>query len=364
MSTLAKCRPWLSADVENNHSWIHYISDNAIDDIDRALQKAKSTSKPLLELTPDDFPLSGAGLEEIQAAYASTQHGWGFCLLKGFPVERYSVEDIKTLYWGLGLHAGVARTQNKTSDIMTSVKDTGGQYKVKGGRGYNTNAGLDFHVDFCDVVSLLCIHPAKAGGTSLITSSLAIHDELKRTRPDLEAALHKPFFFSLQGAGADDEPNIYPCPLYGEAQGYPAFRTNRKNIAAAQEYFEEVPRLAADQVEVLDWLDEALRDPKFCFSMNIEKGDMQLLNNYTVVHSRTDFEDYEDDARKRHLLRLWMTIPGSQPLPDSWRDAFKDTRAGAVRGGNRGKCIESDFLDYERRQAHYHGMHNIFSDYR
>lgn len=360
MSHLTQCSPWLSRDVENDTSWIRFLSDAAIADIDSALQHAKSTLKSLLSLTPDDFPLNGAGREEVLAAYASTQQGWGFCLLKGLPVERYSVEDIKMLYWGLGLHAGVARTQNKQSHIMTSVKDTGGQYKINGGRGYNTNAGLDFHVDFCDVVSLLCIHPAKSGGTSLITSSLAIHDELKRTRPDLEAALHKPFYFSLQGAGSDDEPNIYPCPLYGEAQGYPAFRTNRKNITAAQEYFDEVPRLEPDQIEVLDWLDNKLKDPKFCFSMNIEKGDMQLLNNYTVVHSRTDFEDYEDEQRKRHLLRLWMTIPGSQPLPDTWREAFKDTRAGAVRGGNRGKCITDDFLAYEQRQANYHKMYNIF----
>ncbi|KAA0012923.1 TauD/TfdA family dioxygenase [Billgrantia pellis] len=361
MNQIAQCRSWLSRDVERDTSWVRFLSDAAIEDIDSALQHAKSTSKPLLSLTPNDFPLAQAGLEEIQAAYASTQQGWGFCLLKGFPVERYSVDEIKTLYWGIGLHVGVARTQNKNSDIMTSVKDTGGQYKVNGGRGYNTNAGLDFHVDFCDVVSLLCIHPAKSGGTSLITSSLAIYEELKRTRPDLEAALQKPFYFSLQGAGANDEPNIYPCPLYGESQGYPAFRTNRKNITAAQEYFDDVPRLEDDQIEVLDWLDEMLKEPRFCFSMNIEKGDIQLLNNYTVVHSRTDFEDYEEEFRKRHLLRLWMTIPGSQPLPDTWRMAFKDIRAGAVRGGNRGKGITDDFLAYERRQANYHHMHNIFS---
>ncbi|WP_445158400.1 TauD/TfdA family dioxygenase [Halomonas sp. E14] len=361
MSNLTKCRPWLSHDVERDTSWIRYLSQAAIDDIDRALRHAVTTRKSLIALAPDDFPLGKAGFEEITSAYASTQQGWGFCLLKGLPVERYSVEEIKTLYWGLGLHVGVARTQNKHSDIMTSVKDTGGQYKVNGGRGYNTNAGLDFHVDFCDVVSLLCIHPAKAGGTSLITSSLAIHDELMRTHPELEAALRKPFYFSLQGAGSDDEPNVYPCPLFGEAQGYPAFRTNRKNITAAQEYFDDVPRLEQDQIEALDWLDEKLKDPRYCFSMNIEKGDIQLLNNFTVVHSRTDFEDHEDEARKRHLLRLWMSIPGSQPLPESWKAAFKDTRAGAVRGGNRGKHITADFLAYERRQARYHQMHNVFS---
>lgn len=362
MSSHSFCIPWLSADVEENRSWVRRLSEDAVAEIGKALRKAQQSEKDLLDLRVGDFPLTGAGLEEILGAFNSTQLGWGFCLLKGFPVERYSVDEIKTLYWGLSLHVGVARTQSKNSDIMTSVKDAGGQYKVDGGRGYNTNAGLDFHVDFCDVVSLLCIQPAKAGGTSLITSSLAIHEELIRTRPELEAAMRKPFYFSLQGAGADDEPNVYPCPLFGESQGYTAFRTNRKNINAAQEFFEDVPRLDDDQLELLDWLDDKLRDPKFCFSMDIEKGDIQLLNNYTVVHSRTNFEDYSDEPRKRHLLRLWMSIPNSQPLPDTWRYAFKDVRAGAVRGGNRGKMITQPFLDYERRQARYHNMHNVYSD--
>ncbi|MFP1677876.1 TauD/TfdA family dioxygenase [Alloalcanivorax sp. C16-2] len=361
MNRKTQCRPWLADDVRNDRSWIRPLDPTLGDDLDRALQHADETGKAMLDWTPDDFPLREHARAFFKNAFDSTQRDWGFCLIRGMPVERWSVEEARRIYWGLGLHIGVCRTQNRASDIMTSVKDASGSYKVNGGRGYNTNAGLDFHVDFCDVVSLLCLHPAKAGGTSLITSSLAVIDEIRRTRPDLEDALRTPFYFSLQGAGADDEPPVYPCPLYGEKDGFPAFRTNRKNITAAQEYFEQVPRLTDQQVEVLDLLDTLLPDPRFCFSMNIEKGDMQLLNNYTVVHSRTDFEDFEEEEKKRHMLRLWMTLPNSQPLPDDWVAAFKDTRPGSVRGGNRGKHITETFLDYERRQARYHGMRNVFS---
>ena len=361
MTEQQKCRPWLAGDVANTTSWMRPLDQRVIDELGSALDVAKRAGKPLLEMTPEDFPLGEHARNAFKAAFDSTQTDWGFCLIKGLPVEQWTVEEAQMLYWGLGLHMGVARTQNKTSNIMTSVKDAGGSYKVDGGRGYNTNAGLDFHVDFCDVVSLMCLHPAKKGGTSLITSSLAIYEEIMRTRPDLDEAIRTPFYFSLQGAGSDDEPPVYPCPIYGETEGYPAFRTNRKNITAAQDYFDHIPPLTGKQVEVLDYLDELLPDPKFCFSMEIEKGDMQLLNNYTVVHSRTDFEDFEDEAKKRHLLRLWMTIPNSQPLPPNWIDAFKDVRPGAVRGGNRGKCITEEFLDYERRQAKYHNMHNVFS---
>ncbi|GGJ85687.1 TauD/TfdA family dioxygenase [Pseudomonas matsuisoli] len=361
MSQQQKCRPWVAEEVANDSSWIRPLDPAIADDLDAALRHAIESGKPLLEMTTSDFPIGTRAYDAFRSAFDATQRDWGFCLIKGIPVERWSVDELQRLYWGIGLHMGVARTQNKTSDIMTSVKDAGGSYKVDGGRGYNTNAGLDFHVDFCDVVSLLCLHPAKSGGTSLITSSLAIHDEIMRTRPDLDEAIRSSFYFSLQGAGSDDEPGVYPCPIYGEVDGYRAFRTNRKNITAAQNYFEDVPRLTSQQIEVLDYLDELLSDPRFCYSMDIQKGDMQLLNNFTVVHSRTDFEDYEDESLKRHLLRLWLNVPNSQPLPGNWVSAFKDVRPGSVRGGNRGKNIGPEFLSYERRQASHHGMFNVFS---
>ena len=85
--------------------------------------------------------------------------------------------------------------------------------------------------------------------------------------------------------------------------------------------------------------------------MELEQGDMQLLNNYVTLHSRTPFEDHDEPDRKRHLFRLWLAVPGSQPLPDDWKEYYGDVRAGSVRGGVRGSAITQAFLDYERRQA-------------
>jgi alpha-ketoglutarate-dependent taurine dioxygenase len=38
----------------------------------------------------------------------------------------------------------------------------------------------------------------------------------------------------------------------------------------------------------------------------MQRGDMQFVNNRTVLHSRTAFQDHEEPRRRRHLLRLWM----------------------------------------------------------
>jgi hypothetical protein len=251
---------------------------------------------------------------------------------------------------------GVGRTQNRASQVMNDVRDEGGDYKVKGGRGYNTNAGLDFHQDSCDVVGLMCRRTAKSGGTSMVISSMALRNEVQRLRPDLIAVLQQPFFHSYQGTQDPSQPPFYRCPIFGNHPEFFVARSNRKNTDAAQRDFPEVPRLSALQTQALDLFDQLMPSPLLCYSMELERGDLQLLNSYVTLHSRTPFEDFEQADEKRHLLRLWLSIPSSQPLPAAFEEYFGDVRAGAVRGGVRGSAITPEFVAYERRQAAVMGM--------
>ncbi|GAA5234449.1 TauD/TfdA family dioxygenase [Verticiella sediminum] len=347
---------WLAGQAQQDNTWVQRLTPEAVAGFDTALAHAKASGRPLIELRQSDFPLPAASREALARAVAATQGPWGLCLLRGFPVDRWTEDDCRIAYWGMGLHMGVARTQNRASDIMNDVRDAGGTYKVTNGRGYNTNAALDFHTDSSDVVALLCRRTAKRGGESKVVSSRALHAAFVRRRPDLEPVLREPFFYSYQGAQDPAQPPYYSIPLLGAAEAPFAFRINRKNVVAAQRDFPEVPRLTARQLEALDLIDELLQDPELCFSMQLEQGDMQLLNNYTTVHSRTDFEDHEAFDLKRHLLRLWLAIPGSQRLPDDWGPYYGDSRPGSVRGGLRGSARTQAFERYEQEQAAVLGM--------
>ena len=61
--------------------------------------------------------------------------------------------------------------------------------------------------------------------------------------------------------------------------------------------------------------DTAMRDD-LVFRTMLEPGDLQLLNNRLVLHGRTRFEDFPELERKRHMLRLWLKMPGWAPWPD------------------------------------------------
>ena len=351
-------RGWTTEEARTDTSWVQHLSADEVAGFDAALAHAKATGKPWLEMTAEDFPLPEASRSALKRAFATAQGRWGLCLLKGFPVDRWSEDDAKLAYWGMGLHTGVARTQNPASQYMNDVRDEGAVYKAANGRsrGYNTKAGLDFHMDSGDIVGLLCRRTARTGGESMVASTIAVAEEVKRRRPDLYEVLKQPYYHHYQGSQDPVQPPYYVQPIIGSDPEHFCMRVNRKNIVAAERDFPEVARVSPEQWEALDLLEEVMADPKFCCSMRLEQGDLQLVNNYVIVHSRTPFEDFDEADRKRHLLRLWLAVPDSQPLPADWAEYFIDTRPGSVRGGLRGSHSTAEFAAYEERQAKALGM--------
>ncbi|KAJ7682844.1 hypothetical protein B0H17DRAFT_1075091 [Mycena rosella] len=343
---------WKAEDARRDRSWIQRLTPEEVEGFRAALGHARKKNKPLLEMEQRDFPLPDASRRALERAVRTTQNRWGMCLVQGFPTDEWNEAEMRLAYWGMGLYMGVARPQNRASEVINDVRDAGGSYKVKGGRGYNTSAGLDFHQDSCDVVALLCRRTAKSGGTSKVVSSIAVRDRIRELRPDLLPVLQDAgWFHSFQNTQDPAQPPFYRCPIFGAGDHPFCARTNRKNIVAAQADFPEVPRLTAQQQEALDLLDSIMPTDEYCYSMELERGDMQLLNSFVTLHSRTPFEDHAEADAKRHLMRLWMSIPTSQPLPPQWAEYWGDVRAGAVRGGVRGTAITPEFLAYEERQA-------------
>ncbi|KAF2727235.1 Clavaminate synthase-like protein [Polyplosphaeria fusca] len=357
MAPLEFPQAWKAEDVRRDSSWIQRLTLEEARGFSQALSHAKQAGKPLLAMEQADFPLPPASRQALQRALDATQGRWGMVLVKGFPTDDWSESDMRIAYWGMSLYMGVGRTQNRASEVINDVRDTGGSYYVKGGRGYNTNVQLDFHQDYSDVVALLCRRTAKSGGTSKVVSSLALRHAMQEQRPDLMPALQgNSWFHSFQGAQDPTQPPYYRCPIFGTGTKISIARTNRKDTTAAQRDFPEVPRMSAQQTEALNILDELQPSNEFCYSMELERGDLQLLNNFVIWHSRTSFEDYDEPDQKRHLMRLWMSTPNSPELPPQFEEFFGDTRPGSVRGGVRGGFIKPDFLEYEQRQAAAMGM--------
>jgi hypothetical protein len=166
----------------------------------------------------------------------------------------------------------------------------------------------------------------------MVASSVAIHNAILRERPDLSDVLYEPFIWSMQGQERAGEEPFYPQPIFTSHEGCFSCRYIRGQIKNGQR-FTAAPRLTSKQIEAMDMVDRLAADPAFHFVTNFQPGDLQLCNNHVVMHARTAFEDHPETERRRHLLRMWLSVPNSRPLSPLLGRIYKDRRPGSVRGG-------------------------------
>jgi hypothetical protein len=345
---------WSVADLEADRSWVFALDAGARARMHAAVRAARVPEKPLFEYRREDFDL-GPAWSVIAAALREAHHGRGLALVRGLPREDLSEPEFELMNWAIGLHAGVPRPQGKATQYISAVRDVGTNYRSATGRGYSSNASLDFHVDGADLATLTCYNKARRGGQSLITSAIAAHDRLAEEHPESCELLYGDFCFSRQGEEAPDEAPFYAQPIFAHLEGRLFAKWNRNRVQSAQQ-LPGVPPLSAPEREAMHRLDAILRRPDLVYTMYLEPGDLQIMNNHVILHSRTDFTDHEQPERKRLLCRLWLAPPDSVRLPDSWGHFYRRVEPGSVRGGILGHHHDEACRAFERRQAIAHGM--------
>ncbi len=322
---------WRGPDIAQSSEWIHQFSRDEIAEIDAAFRSAKARGLTLATLGKDDFPLPTVS-KRIAHARDYLENGRGLYQFRGIKVEGYSKDDLRMIYWGLGRHLGTAVSQSKDGDILGDVRNVGIDINKPNGRGYKSNQKLTFHTDSADVTGLFVLHVAMRGGLSMLASSVAVHNEIARTHPDLLDVLYQPFYWSWNQQEPDGGPPYYQQPIFSFHQGKFSCRYIRGQIRNAQLY-DGVPKLTPEQIAAMDLIDELANSPQFHFAYMFKPGDLQLLCNHTCFHARTAFEDYPEHYRRRHLLRMWLSVPNSRPLSPLMGTIYQDQRPGAVRGG-------------------------------
>jgi hypothetical protein len=317
---------WHAKDIDAHRTWVYDLTPTDVAELEAALAESKHQRVEVPAIRKEHFPLPA--LSRILSRFLTElEEGRGIVLVRGLPIDRYTKQDAGTIFWGLGAHLGRAVAQNAYGDVLGHVRDLGKDWtKDMSARGYQTTAHQPFHNDSCDVVGLFCLRTAKQGGLSSIVSSVAIHNEIVTRRPDLARVLYGTFYVDRRGEQAPGDPPYYLTSIFNYHKGRLFNRFNRMYIESAQR-FPEVPRLTAEQKEALDFFDALCMDERLRFDMDFRQGDMQFLNNYVTLHSRTGYEDFPEPDRKRHLLRLWLFTPGLADIPDALRMRYRDMDA-------------------------------------
>ncbi|CAF0761089.1 unnamed protein product [Adineta steineri] len=320
--------------MHRTEEWILQLSFIDIAELEAATESYITSKHNIAFTTAENFPLPTLS-SKLLTLRKELIHGRGFFLLRGLPVDKYSERQAGTMFYALGCHLGLPRSQNAMGHFLGHVRDLGMKSNDPKVRLYQTNERQTFHTDSSDVVGLLCLKTAKTGGTSLLVSASTIFNEMRAQRPDLLELLLQPIATDRRGEVPEGMLPYLLIPVFSFYEGYLTVFYQRQYIDSAQR-FEDAPRLTSKHIEALDMFDRLANDPKLTLSMNLEPGDMQFVYNHALLHDRTGFDDWDDPAQKRHLLRLWLSIPGDRPLPNIF-----STRFGTTEIGNRGGIFVS-----------------------
>jgi len=300
---------WRSSEIADRSRWQVELTPAEQDELDAGVRAAKATGKPMGALTAGDFPLPTLA-RRIDTWRDEIRNGRGFVVVRGVPVARWERADAERCFYAFGLHLGVPGAQNPKGELLGHVIDEGpaaGERKV---RAYRTASKISYHCDAADAVGLLCLRKACRGGESRIASSIAVYNELLARRPELVERLYAPFPLDAHGESGVDHVPIAPCRY--------AFGTLRtfwhSDYFRSSQAYPSAPRLSQRDHELLDTYDEIAGSPELYLDMELEPGDIQLLSNHAIIHARTSYEDHDDPALKRHLLRLWLSFPTPRSL--------------------------------------------------
>ena len=296
---------WVGADLAHENCWLHRLSAQQVAEIDAALAEVRRRNLSFPQFSAADFPLPTLQAELARHA-EELENGRGFVVLRGLPVERYSRDEINTIYYGLGLHLGQPVCQNPRGDLLGEVMNVG-DLKDKNTRVYQTNLYLPYHSDPSDVVGLLCVRKAPVGGVSSLISVATVYNRILRDHPEYLGLLYRPMYFAHL---CEDQPSL--SPIFSYHQDKLSCRYLRQYLELGHE-IRGLP-LSRVEVEALDLFDSLIHDPELRLDMLMEPGDLQFANNYAVLHSRNEFADHGVTERNRKMLRLWLKMPNARVL--------------------------------------------------
>lgn len=321
---------WSAQELGADPSWAHELTAPELAELDAAVRGALTRGLETLKFDRADFPLPTLA-PRLERMVHELEHGRGCVLIRGLDVAGRDEAWVKALYWGLGVHVGLPISQNAQGQLIGHVTDSGRDYMAKNVRGYTTRARLRPHCDPADTVGLLCWHPAKSGGESLMTSAVSIFNEILKTRPDLLVPLFNGFHFDLRGEGATDDPEettFHRVPVFSYHEGRLSARFNQKTIEDGQKKRGE-PLTDLEQ-EAVDLVGKLAMADGLRYDMTFRQGDVQILNNHSVMHSRNEFEDHPELERKRNLFRMWINLRSGRPLAPNFAERLNTGPRGGV----------------------------------
>src|SRR5262245_26269746 len=209
-------RAWRADTIDESAAWRYSLPAVFLAAVDEIMGQRPRRPEDITEV-PE--PMRSAGVGAMAPLRAALEDGRGFGIVGGIPPERYSGPELTVAYWLLGRFLGVPRAQNLQGALLYDVRDTGQDVRY-GARFSVTNAESTFHTDnsfgaeTVDIIGLLCVNPAKAGGLTQLVSAYSVHNELLAGSRENLATLQQPLHIERRAGYRPGEPPTARFPIF------------------------------------------------------------------------------------------------------------------------------------------------------
>ena len=282
---------WCSRDVTDAEKWTWHLSQDERAAIVDGAGRARAAERSTSTLTRDDFDLPELH-SGVSAWVESLREGRGFVAPRGLPRRRTVARGDGACLRGSRPRSSAppwVRTQMQRFSAMCATRVSRARIRVCGciGRGSaRTSTPTARTSSACSASS-----GAKSGGESRIASSLA-----STTRSSAAAQIYSrcstsPCTGTATTSSRRARPPSSRCPVLNDVAGSPRMFYIGWYIRDAQRH-PEVPRLTNFQTVAMDLIESIANDPAFYLEMDFEPGDIQLLANAKILHSREAYEDH------------------------------------------------------------------------
>ena len=258
----------------------------------------------------DDWKIDAELTPNAAGAVLDAVHDRGFALIESRPalLTEASINQRREELLAFGAALGTPIMQSPRRELVEDVKDF--SETERDDRGYRSRGELSAHSDPPTLVVLHCVQAAKSGGESAIVSVASIVERLMHDDPNLVDILQTDFpTWQVAGefARSEEGPGDTGRPVLTVHDGRfscVVYRPFIERAAAAS----GTP-LSPAQVVALDAWERASMSADLTLRFVMRPGQTLILHNRSVLHARTDYEDWPEINRRRHLLRLWLDAP-------------------------------------------------------
>jgi hypothetical protein len=344
---------WVGRDVTSKDQIAFDLTATHVAALESVL--ARTANKDRDEITAADARHPDLDDDLRRGVYEQLMFGRGLVVARGFPCDEHSLDDLERIYWIFCSHLGYLVSNNSFGHRMVRVQEELLADGTQPARGTKSRAELAMHNDAADILSLLCVHQALEGGESQFASGPAAHNTILAEHPDILPILYRGFPHHRRSEQPDDQPDVTPydvpifstnvrgevCINFTYSSIAPALQTIGRELTAAEEHAIDVLRkvLVRQQVEV-----------------RLARGEAAIANNFAMCHSRSDFVDGDDPARRRCYLRAWMEVPIADRRLPLGREFFhmenKDLRLGYdIVPGRDEKIARNDYVNVDEKLA-------------